>query len=120
MFGYWKKLRELEEQNRDLNERLEAVEEYVHRQDVFKLLKKYSEKYGLEIELRQDLYSKRYYLDTKDGKTICLLNCFNGMADVYSEIERCESKIKAFMYDRIKDAVAEAAEKEGEKANDKE
>lgn len=105
------RVRELEEQNRDLNERLEAVEEYIHRRDIFKLLGKYSKKYGIKIELRQDLCNRRYYLATEDGKMICLLNCFNGMADVYSEIERCESKIKAFMYDKMK---------EGEKANDKE
>lgn len=120
MFGYWKKLKELEEQNRDLNGRLKELEQQIYKIKANELLKKLSEKYGIKIELRHDLFNRRYYLVSDDDKTICLLECFNGMADVYLEIERCEAKIKAFMYDKIKDAVAEAAEKEGEETNDKE
>ena len=116
----FRRLRELEEQNRDLNGRLKELEQQIYKIKANELLKKLSEKYGIKIELRQDLFNRRYYLVSDDDKTICLLGCFNGMEDVYLEIERCEAKIKAFMYDKIKDAVAEAAEKEGEEANDKE
>lgn len=116
----FRRMRELEEQNRDLNGRLKELEQQIYRIKANELLEKLSEKYGIKIELRQDLFNRRYYLVSENDKTICLLECFNGMADVYLEIERCESKIKAFMYDKIKDAVAEAAEKEGEGTNDKE
>lgn len=119
MFGYWKKLKELEEQNRDLNGRLKELEQQIYRIKANELLEKLSEKYGIKIELKHNLFNRRYYLVSEDDKTICLLECFDGMTDVYLEIERCEAKIKAFMYDKIKDAVV-AAEKEGEETNDKE
>lgn len=114
------RVRDLEDQNEDLNRRLEELEQQFYKIKANELLKKLSEKYGIKMLLQQDLFNRRFYVVTEEGKTICLLDCFNGISDVCSEIINCEAKIKAFMYDKIKEVVAEAAEKEGEKANDKE
>lgn len=99
----FRRMRELEEQNRDLNGRLKELEQQIYKIKANELLKKLSEKYGIKIELRCNLFNRRYYLVSDDEKTICLLECFDGMADVCLEIERCESKIKAFMYDKAKE-----------------
>ena len=97
------RVRELEEQNRDLNERIKELEQQIYKIKANELLKELSEKYGIKIELRRNLINRRYYLVTDDDKAICLLECFDEMADVYLEIERCEAKIKAFMYDKTKE-----------------
>ena len=99
----FRRMRELEEQNRDLNGRLKELEQQIYKIKANELLKELSEKYGIKIELRRNLINRRYYLVTDDDKAICLLECFDEMADVYLEIERCESKIKAFMYDKAKE-----------------
>ena len=99
----FRRMRELEEQNRDLNGRLKELEEQVYKIKANELLGKLSEKYGIKIELRRNLINRRYYLVTDEDKAICLLECFDEMADVYLEIERCEAKIKAFMYDKAKE-----------------
>lgn len=100
--GLFSRIRELEAQNKDLNRRIECVEEYMYDMQVDKLLKEYSEKYGIKIELRQSIFNKRYCLATDENRTICFLDCFNGKPNLYSEICRSESKIKAFLYDREK------------------
>ena len=116
----FRRMRELEEQNRDLNGRIKELEYYMYKTKANELLKELSEKYGMKMLLQQDLFNRRFYVVTEEGKTICLLKCFNGISDVCSEIINCEAKIKAFMYDKIKEVVAEAAGKEGEESNDKE
>ena len=100
LFG---RVRELEEQNRDLNRRLESVEEYIYRQDVFKLLEKYSKKYGIKIELFQNPYTELYYLAKSDGDVIYELPRREDMAGIYNEMHNVEDKIKAFLYDRVKE-----------------
>lgn len=100
--GLFSRVRELEAQNKDLNRRLECVEEYMYDMQVDKLLKEYSEKYNIKIQLSQNIFNKRYYLSTDKGEVICYLDCFNGKPNVYSEIYRSETKIKAFLYDREK------------------
>lgn len=124
MFGYWKKIKEIEKKNDELFKRVEALEEYVYGLKVNEVLKEYSEKYGIEIKLQRSLFNGQYYLDTKE-KTICKLPCRGEMGEVYREIHNVEKNIKAFMYDieKSKDAVKETVEKIVERdglGNDKE
>ena len=116
MFGYWKKINEIQSRIKDLEERVQHVEEYMYRQDIDKVLKDYSKKYGVEISLHAYLHSGQFYLVANGKDKICGLECFrNEWADAYREVCRMENRIKAFMYDKsIEEKLKE------EETNDKE
>ena len=116
MFGYWKKINEIQSRIKDLEERVQHVEEYMYRQDIDKVLKDYSKKYGVEISLHAYLHSGQFYLVANGKDKICGLECFrNDWADAYREVCRMENRIKAFMYDKsIEEKLKE------EETNDKE
>lgn len=110
MFGYWRKIKELEKKAKDIEERMKCVEEYMYRQDVNKVLKEYSDKYGVEITVVEMLYKGNYYLCANGKERICWLQCIeDSWAEIYREVCSSEKNIKAFMYDKQK-----------EKNNDKE
>ena len=116
MFGYWKKINEIQSRIKDLEERVQHVEEYMYRQDIDKVLKDYSKKYGVEISLHAYLHSGQFYLVANGKDKICGLECFrNDWADAYREVCRMENRIKAFMHDKsIEEKLKE------EETNDKE
>ena len=104
MFGYWKKIKEMQNRIKDLEERIQSVEEYMYRQDIDKVLKDYSKKYGVEISLHAYLHSGQFYLVANDKDKICGLECFrNDWADAYEEVCKIENRIKAFLYDKTKE-----------------
>lgn len=104
MFGYWKKIKEIQNRIKDLEERIQSVEEYMYRQDIDKVLKDYSKKYGVEISLHAYSHSGRFYLVANDKDKICSLECYkNDWADAYREVCRIENRIKAFLYDKTKE-----------------
>ena len=116
MFGYWKKINKIQSRIKDLEERVQHVEEYMYRQDIDKVLKDYSKKYGVEISLHAYSHSGQFYLVANGKDKICGLECFrNDWADAYREVCRMENRIKAFMYDKsIEEKLKE------EETNDKE
>lgn len=111
------RVRDLEEQNRDLNGRIKVVEEYFYKQEVDRLLKELSFKYNLKMDIFFGMNG--YYLGLEDRKRICYLPHCKSMKDVYRELYNSEDKIKVFLYDKAKEAAEEISKEEGEKANDK-